>query len=105
LTAVPPIQKRCRICQTVKLLNQFEIDERVKDKHESICKDCLAKKNLCTDCVETKIIETAQPMVDLLLDLVRDGIELPERFVKKIGDLALLAGMLVYCEDCNKKIS
>ena len=28
-----PISKKCRLCKSVKLLNQFEIDDKAKDKH------------------------------------------------------------------------
>src|SRR5437016_1339925 len=34
-----PISKKCRLCKTVKLLNQFEVDDKTKDKHSTICKD------------------------------------------------------------------
>ena len=103
-TIQPPIQKRCKVCKIIKLLNQFDINENVKDKHESICKNCLASHILCSSCVESKIIETAYPTVDLLLGLVRDGTELPEELLKKIENLALLSGMTTYCDGCNKKL-
>lgn len=38
-----PISKKCRLCKTVKLLNEFEFNEKKKDKHGTICKDCIAK--------------------------------------------------------------
>ncbi|MFY9795883.1 MAG: hypothetical protein WCC17_07895 [Candidatus Nitrosopolaris sp.] len=100
----PPIDKRCRICKEKKLLNQFEINNRAKDKRSNICKDCLTEKITCQGCIDNKIIETAHPIIDLLLTLVEDGIELPERLVEKIGNLALLSGMTVYCDDCNKEM-
>jgi hypothetical protein len=37
-----PISKKCRLCKSVKLLNQFEIDDKAKDKHVSgsMASDC-----------------------------------------------------------------
>ena len=63
-----------------------------------------APQPLCNGCVESKIIETAYPTVDLLLGLVRDGIELPEELAEKIENLALLSGMTTYCDGCNKRL-
>ena len=38
-----PISKKCGLCKSVKLLNQFEIDDKTKDKHATNCKDCFTK--------------------------------------------------------------
>ena len=40
-----PISKKCRLCKSVKLLNQFEIDDKAKDNHAAICKDCVTKQS------------------------------------------------------------
>ena len=40
-----PISKKCTLCKSVKLLNQFEIDDKAKDKHAAICKDCVTKQS------------------------------------------------------------
>jgi hypothetical protein len=59
---------------------------------------------MCSSCVESKIIETAYPAVDLFLGLAKDGTELPEGSLKKIENLALLTGITTYCDGCNKKL-
>jgi hypothetical protein len=40
-----PISKKCGLCKTIKLLNEFEIDEKKKDKHAAICKEYITKHN------------------------------------------------------------
>lgn len=80
-----PISKKCRICHTTKLLNHFEIDADTIDKHASICKECSEGNILCSDCVENQILKTATPMIELLIDLVKDGMHVPQHLVKKIG--------------------
>jgi hypothetical protein len=79
-----PISKKCRICHTTELLNHFEIDADTIDKHASICKECSEGNILCSDCVENQILKTATPMIELLIDLVKDGMHVPQHLVKKI---------------------
>jgi hypothetical protein len=104
MKTVPPINKRCRICNRKKLLVDFEIDDDNKDRHTNICKECLTGEALCVGCVENKIIDTAEPMVEMLIDLVKDGMSCPPRLVHKINSLAILAGAKIYCEGCNERL-
>ena len=60
-------------------------------------------KDLCTCCVENKI-DTAEPMVDLLIDLVKDGMTLPDTLLNKVTHLSLLSGPKIYCEACNERL-
>ena len=59
---------------------------------------------LCLNCVENQILDTAEPMIDLLIDLVKDGMEIPPYVVKKISNLALLAGAKISCESCGESL-
>jgi hypothetical protein len=99
-----PIDKRCKVCHTTKLLNEFEINKRAKDRHENICKSCKEETVTCVDCIDDKIIDAAFPMIHLLITLVKDGVELPRGLLDQIVGLAYLAGMKCYCDDCGKKI-
>ena len=104
IKTINPISKRCRICRSKKLLVDFDLDDGTNDKHSNICKQCLIGKDLCTCCVENKITDTAEPMVDLLIDLVKNGMTLPDRLLNKVTHLSLLSGPKIYCEACNERL-
>jgi hypothetical protein len=76
--------KKCGLCKTIKLLNEFEIDEEKKDKHAAICKECMAKHqpSICTcscdKCIDDKIVKTASSSMELLLTRIENGLELSE---------------------------
>ena len=84
----------------LKLLNQFEIDDKVKDKHTTICKDCFTKQCLqstqlpsvcsciCERCTDGRIVKTAFSAVELLLTRVEKGLNLPEEIIMMISNLA-----------------
>ena len=80
----PPIEKLCRVCNTKKLLSDFDIDESVLDKRRNICRECLTEEDLCSDCVEGRIVEVSEKTLDLLFELVRRGLELPKELTQKI---------------------
>ena len=110
-----PISKKCRLCKTVKLLNQFEIDNKTKDKHGTICKDCFGKRTLqwtqqppvcsciCERCTDGKIVKTAFSAVELLLTRVEKGLNLSEEMLMMISSLAYSAGIL--CNNCEKQLA
>jgi RecJ-like exonuclease len=107
-----PISKKCRSCGTVKLLNEFEIDEKREDKHENVCKDCVAKEGQkkggeecnCGNCIEGRIIKTAFYAIELLLSRVENGLKLPDEMMILIQALAHRSGLTSYCEKCNKEL-
>jgi hypothetical protein len=109
-----PISKKCRLCKTVKLLNEFEIDEKRKDKHENVCKDCMAKEenannvSICTcncgNCTDGRIVKTAFSAVELLLSRVENGLKLPNEMMMLIQALAHTAGTTRYCAKCEKEL-
>ncbi|MGC2683387.1 MAG: hypothetical protein WA323_16115 [Candidatus Nitrosopolaris sp.] len=104
-----PISKKCRICKTVKLLNQFEIDNKTKDKHATICKDCFVKEQPticscnCERCTDTKILKTAFSAVELLLTRVEKGLDISEEMLMMISSLAASAAIL--CDNCKKQLA
>jgi hypothetical protein len=104
-----PISKKCRLCRTVKLLNQFEIDDKTKDKHSTICKDCVVKQEQsvcscnCERCTDDKIVKTAFSAVELLLSRVEKGLNLSEEMLMMISTLAYSAGIL--CNNCEKQLA
>jgi transposase InsO family protein len=52
----PPIEKLCRVCNTKKLLSNFDIDESVLDKRRNICKECLTEYFIsCLDDCSRKV--------------------------------------------------
>ena len=104
IKTIIPISKKCRLCRVKKLLPEFDLDYDTKDKHSNICKQSLTGKDLCMDCIENGIIDTAIPMIDLLIDLVKDGVPIPERLANTITHLSILSGAKIYCESCNKRL-
>ena len=102
-----PISKKCRLCKSVKLLNQFEIDDKAKDKHATICKDCFVKQQpsvcscICERCTDDKIVKTAFSAVELLLTRVE--LRLSEEMLMMISSLAYSAGIL--CDNCEKQLA
>jgi hypothetical protein len=109
-----PISKKCRLCKSIKLLNQFEIDDKAKDKHATICKDCFTKKCLqstqpsvcsciCERCTDGKIEKTAFSAVELLLTRAEKGLNLSEEMIMMISNLANSAGIL--CDNCEKQLT
>src|SRR5215469_3740678 len=79
-----PISKKCGLCKTIKLLNEFEIDEQKKDRHAEICKECMAKHQgpsicscSCDKCIDGKI-KTAFSSMELLVTWIENGLELSE---------------------------
>ena len=101
---VPPIQKKCKVCKTKKLLNEFDFNERAKDKHETICKSCREPSYTCDSCIDHEIVDAAYPIINLLLTLVKDGVQLPSDLLDQITGLAHLGGMKCYCDSGGKKI-
>jgi hypothetical protein len=99
-----PIEKRCKVCEQQKLLVEFEIDERLNDRHENICKDCRMPVEVCTNRLDFQVVQAMEPMIDLLLNLVRSGTPLPDNLMDKLVDLVHLAGLQCYCENCHQKI-
>ena len=103
-----PISKICRLCKSVKLLNQFEIDDKTKDKHTAICKDCFVKQPsvrscICEKCTDDKIVKTAFSALELLLTRVEKGIDISEEMLMMISSLAYSAGIL--CDNCEKRLA
>jgi len=103
-----PISKKCRLCKTIKLLNEFEIDEEKKDKHAAICKDCMTKHEpficscSCDKCIDGKIVKTAFSSMELLLARIESGLELSDDMLVMITSLAYSAGIL--CEKCETEL-
>jgi len=104
IKTINPISKKCRICNQKKLLVEFDLDNDTRDKHNNICKQCLTGSDLCICCIENGITNTAEPMVDLLIGLVKDGMTLPEKLLDKVTHLVLLSGAKIYCETCNERL-
>ena len=104
-----PISKKCGLCKTIKLLNEFEIDEEKKDRHAAICKECMAKRQgpsicscSCDICIDGKIVKTAFSSMELLLTRIENGLELSEDMLMMITSLAYSAGIL--CEKCETEL-
>src|SRR5262249_48225159 len=101
--------------KSVKLLNQFEIDDKAKDKHVAICKDCFVKQSLqstqqssvcsciCERCTDDKNVKTTFSAVELLLTRVEKGLNLSEEMLKMISSLAYSAGIL--CDHYEKHLA
>jgi hypothetical protein len=105
-----PIEKICKICKEKKLLNQFEINNRTKDRHATTCKDCSAKNQpsictcTCEKCVDGRIMKTAFSSMELLLSRMENGrLKLPDEMLMMITSLAYSAGIL--CENCEKELA
>src|SRR5215469_9634378 len=96
-----PISKKCKLCKTIKLLNDFEIDEEKKDKHAAICKECMTKHEpsicscSCDKCIDGKIVKTA-------FSSIESGLELSDDMLVMITSLAYSAGIL--CEKCEAEL-
>ena len=96
-----PISKKCKLCKTIKLLNEFEIDEEKKDKHAAICKECMTKHEpsicscSCDKCIDGKIVKTA-------FSSIESGLELSDDMLVMITSLAYSAGIL--CEKCEAEL-
>jgi hypothetical protein len=99
-----PIEKRCKVCKVKKLLNQFDIDERLNDRHDYICKNCRTPAEVCVNRLDFQVVQAMEPMIDLLINLVRSGTPLPDSLMEKLVDIVHLAGLQCYCENCHQKI-
>jgi superfamily II helicase len=104
MKTVPPLEKRCRICKTKKLLSEFEINNNIRDKRENICKSCSEPQPTCPDCLEMKVVANAYTQLDLLLSLINDGLELPDDLLDLISQIAHRGELKCYCEACGKKV-
>ena len=106
--SVIPISKKCRLCKIVKLLNEFEINKKTKDKHATICKECVAKKPVmcsgsCERCLDGKIMKSAFASMELLLSRIDNGLRLPDEMYMMIASLSHSTGVL--CDNCKKELS
>jgi hypothetical protein len=103
-----PISKKCGLCKTIKLLNEFEIDEEKKDKHAAICKECMEKHQpsicscSCDKCIDGKIVKTAFSSMELLLARIENGLQLSDDMLIMITSVAYSAGIL--CEKCQAEL-
>ncbi len=88
---IPPIEKKCRVCKERKLLLDFEIDQKNKDKHENICKSCVTKveedDHHSPDCITNKFLIGVYTQLECLLALVEDGVELPDEILEILGEI------------------
>jgi len=105
--SVIPISKKCRLCKIVKLLNEFEINKKTKDKHATICKECVAKKPFmcscsCERCLDGKIMKSAFASMELLLSRIDNGLRLPDEMYMMIASLSHSTGVL--CDNCKKEL-
>jgi hypothetical protein len=107
--SVIPISKKCRVCKTVKLLNEFEINKKTKDKHATTCKECVAKKQpllcscSCERCLDGKIMKSAFASMELLLSRIDNGLQLPDEMYMMIASLSHSTGVL--CDNCDKELA
>ena len=104
IKTINPINKKCRLCRSKKLLVDFELDSETRDKHANICKECMTS-GVCNHCVEQRLLKTAEFLTEVMIMLVQDGMVIPPRVANKISGLAALAGVKTYCEACNKKVN
>src|SRR5215470_2220203 len=99
-----PISKKCRLCKTIKLLNEFEIDEEKKDKHAAICKECMTKYEpsicscSCDKCIDGKIVKTAFSSMEQSLARIESGLELSDDMLVMIPSFASSARLP--CQHC-----
>ena len=59
---------------------------------------------ICDHCVEQRLLQTAESLIELMLLLVQSGMTIPPPLVDKINSLAILAGAKVYCEVCDERL-
>jgi hypothetical protein len=46
----PPISKKCCLCKQERLLSEFDLTNKSKDKHASICKTCERERHIESIC-------------------------------------------------------
>ena len=82
-----PISKRCKICDTKKLLNEFNINQKSNDMRNNICKECESICS-CGDCTTAKMFDVFDANIDHMLALIKNGLQIPDTIKEKIGWLA-----------------
>ena len=93
-----PISKRCRICKEKKLFSEFDINDKNKDKHDTICKSCIEKEDQTphtSDCITSKFLLGVYDQLDCLLALVENGVELPDDLLQLLNEIV--------DQDCRNK--
>ena len=82
----PPVDKRCKICNQIKLLAEFEFNDKKRDKHESVRKDCVQKQEeaidhscgICYNCIESEYLQGIyHSLVSLLGHVKRKNVCVP----------------------------
>jgi len=96
-----PISKRCRICKEKKLFSEFDINDKIKDKHDTICKSCIENEDQTphtSDYITSKFLLSVYDQLDCLLAVVENGVELPDDILELLSEIV--------DQDCrNKNIS
>ena len=89
---IPPIEKKCRICKERKLLLNFDINGKTKDKRKNICKSCMASAEddqtpHTSDYITGKFLVSVYDQLDCLLALTENGVELPDEILEVMGEI------------------
>lgn len=97
---IPPIEKKCRICKERKLLLNFDINDKAKDKHKNICKSCMASAEEdqtphTSDYITGKFLMSVYDQLDCLLALTENGVELPDEILEVMSEIV--------DQDCQNK--
>ena len=80
-----PLQKRCSACHTKKLLNEFQqIGDASLNKRKNICKFCEQEICDCDSCLSDAMSSNFESTTDLMLILVKGGMELSQDLIEKL---------------------
>jgi CBS domain-containing protein len=82
-----PVDKKCRVCKMRKLLAEFEINDKARDKRATICKTCMEERKRETECdqsghtdvcIKNKFLIGVFNQLDCLLAFVESGMTVPD---------------------------
>jgi hypothetical protein len=95
-----PVDKRCKSCRQTKILTEYEFSKRSKDGRAQICKECKEQKQYkictcnCDTCKDSKMLNAAASLMELVLTRIEDGLEVSDDFKMLAAELAIAV-----CED------
>ena len=89
----PPVSKICRVCKQEKLLSEFDLSNKSKDKRASVCKICEEEKikteSICCSrpghtnrCLINKTLVTIHYELDCFLARVQNGLPVPPDIIE-----------------------
>jgi len=103
--SIIPISKKCRLCKTIKLLNEFEINRKTRrtSMQQHVKNVSLRSSHLCCSCercLDGEIMKSAFASMELLLSRIDNGLRLPGEMYMMIASLSYSTGVL--CDNCER---